>query len=51
MILVNDEKYIHLLRIFFTFQSFSYCKVTIHKFIPVLLILLQMAVKLFLAIE
>ena len=49
MILVNDAKYIHLLHIFCTFQSFSYCKYKPFKnsFIPILLILLQMLVKSF----
>ena len=49
IILVNEAKYIHLLPIFRTLQSFSQCKLnqTIHKFIPILLILLQMLVKLF----
>ena len=49
MISVNDAKYIHLLHIFCTFQSFSYYKYRPFKnsFIPILLILLQMLVKLF----
>ena len=52
MISVNDAKFIHLLSIFWTFQSFSYCKLNhSYKFIPILLILLQMLVKLFLGIE
>ena len=44
MILVNNAKRIHLLPVFRTFHSLSYW--TIHKFIPILLILLQMLVKL-----
>ena len=46
-------KVIHLLPIFRTFQSFSYLLQVKnhHKFTAILLILLQMLVKLFLAIE
>ena len=45
MISVNDTKYIHLLTIFRTFQSFSCCKYK--PFISGLIILLQMLFKLF----
>ena len=53
MILVNNVKYmvnLHPIFSYFTFQSSSYCKYseTIHKFIPILIILPQMLVKLFL---